>query len=146
MRLIVLVLVAAPLIPLAIMAGVDSVPPVTDPLVKEECGACHMAFQPVFLPATSWQKIMSTLDNHFGEDASLDIGGRDKIQSYLVANARRSNDDHAALELRITELNWFRREHNESEVKKLRTQHNLVSMTDCLACHRNADQGKFEDD
>ncbi len=146
MRFTALVLSATLLAPLTAMAGEDSVPPVTDPLVKKECGECHMAFQPAFLPAASWRKMMATLGDHFGEDASLDAVTRDKIESYLVANAGRGRVDRANPPLRITELNWFRHEHREGEVRRMRAKRNVKTLADCAACHRDADRGYFEDD
>lgn len=146
MRLTALALSAALLAPLAAAADDDSVPPVTDPLVKEECGACHMAFQPAFLPAASWAAMMATLDDHFGEDASLDAGARDRIGAYLTAHAGRGRVDPADPPLRITELGWFRSEHGEGEVRWMRWTHGVKTMADCLACHRDADLGYFDDD
>ena len=146
MRLTALALSAALLAPLAAAADEDSVPPVTDPLVKKECGECHMAFQPSFLTAASWRKIMVTLDNHFGEDASLDVRTRDKVASYLIANAGRGRVDRANPPLRITKLSWFRSEHREGEVKRLRKRRDVKTLADCAACHRGADRGYFEDD
>ena len=41
-------------------------------LTKEECSACHFAFPAAMLPSASWTRLMSSLESHFGEDASLD--------------------------------------------------------------------------
>ena len=38
----------------------------------QECASCHTAYAPAVLPARSWQRIMSSLDRHYGTDASLD--------------------------------------------------------------------------
>ena len=38
---------------------------------QQECASCHMAFPPGLLPAASWKKMMSGLDQHFGADASI---------------------------------------------------------------------------
>lgn len=48
----------------------ERLPPIANDAVKKECGACHMAFQPQFLPQRSWRLMMGDLANHFGEDAS----------------------------------------------------------------------------
>src|SRR6478752_5259908 len=56
-------------------------------LFGEECGACHMAYPPQFLPARSWQAIMQALPRHFGENAGLDPEAARKIREYLAANA-----------------------------------------------------------
>ena len=59
----------------------------TDELTENECGARHFAYPAAMLPTTSWRKIMETLENHFGEDASLDTQTMQAITTYLVANA-----------------------------------------------------------
>ncbi len=146
MRFTALIFSAALLVPLSAMADEDSVPPVTDPLTKKECGACHMAYQPAFLPAASWREIMATLDDHFGEDASLDPETRGQIESYLAANAGRGRARRASPPLRITNLKWFTSEHRDHEVTWLWKNRNVKTMADCAACHRGAGRGYFEDD
>ena len=47
------------------------VAPVQSQLYAEECGGCHFAYQPGFLPARSWKSIMAGLDNHFDDNAEL---------------------------------------------------------------------------
>lgn len=146
MRLTTLTLLTAILVPMASTAEGASVRPVTDSLVKKECGACHMAFAPTFLPVESWEKIVTTLDNHFGEDASLDAEPLAKIAAYLKTNAGRGHVDPATPPLRITELKGFRSRHSEGEVSWLRKKRNVKSMANCVACHSDAERGYFGDD
>src|SRR5690606_26440852 len=61
--------------------------PVTNDLYVKECGACHMAYSPAWLPERSWRRIMSTLGNHFNENAELKSGESQRILDYLTANA-----------------------------------------------------------
>ncbi|HNG39593.1 MAG TPA: cytochrome C, partial [Accumulibacter sp.] len=61
-------------------AGGHYYPPVTDALVKEECGSCHLAFPPSMLPSSSWQRLMAGLKNHFGDDASVDPATANRIR------------------------------------------------------------------
>ena len=42
---------------------------VENPLYQEECGSCHMAYPPGLLPGRSWEKLMTGLADHFGENA-----------------------------------------------------------------------------
>lgn len=130
-------------------------PPVADPLVKEECGSCHLAFSPAMLPASSWQRMMGGLKNHFGDDASLDAVATQRITDYLVANAadtggRRYSDkllrgvSLASAPQRITELPKWVKEHRkvpdwEWKHKDVRTRAN------CTACHADAERGYYED-
>ena len=65
----------------------EHLPPVTSEAVKTECGACHMAFQPQFLPRESWRKIMSRLPRHFGSKVKLTEDVHREIEAYHLANA-----------------------------------------------------------
>ncbi len=131
-------------------------PPVADPVVKEECGSCHLAFAPSMLPARSWQKMMGELKNHFGDDASVDAATAARISAYLVANAADSAAGSrysgklqrgvaaAAEPQRITELPKWQREHRkvpdwEWKHKEVRTRAN------CAACHSDAERGYYDD-
>lgn len=128
----------------------DYIPPVAHEATLAECSACHMAYPPSLLPARSWQSIMGSLDNHFGENAGLDAATRAEIEAYLVASAGDAGGRRfrgAAPEvtpLRITELPWFVREHAEEVSARMRER--AGSMSNCTACHRGAERGYFEDD
>ncbi len=123
-------------------AEAGSTPPITDALTKKECGACHMAFQARFLPSESWSKVMKSLENHFGEDASLDEATRNHIEAYLTSHAGRGK----GAPQRITELRWFVDEHQEHGFKRLMKKRNIKSVADCVACHSGADRGYYDDD
>lgn len=129
--------------------------PVQDESVKKECGSCHMAFQPQMLPKRSWQKIMGGLENHFGEDASLDEATVQHVRAYLVENAadagwfsgkmmRGVKDGDTPM--RITELPYWVREHNEEVPIWAWSDPNVKSKANCQACHRDADRGYYDDD
>lgn len=136
-------------------AGDDWVPPVKDPLVLKECGSCHMAFQPAFLPARSWNRMMDELSDHFGEDASLPADKATSIRAYLTANAGDVVTKGRARKYmqwvapggtpqRITENPDFERKHRFAP--HVWTDPKVVTKSNCPACHRGADQGYYEDD
>lgn len=129
--------------------------PIKDDVVSTECGACHMAFQPQMLPKRSWEKIMAGLQDHFGEDASLDVAMRKRITSYLTANAADSGlwggkfmrgvkDDMSPL--RITETPHWVHEHNEEVSPRAWKDPKVKSKANCLACHPRANRGDYDDD
>ncbi len=132
--------------PFVAIADDDNVPPIKSLIVLEECGACHLAFQPAFLPKASWQKMMGELENHFGEDASLDADSITEIEDYLVANASRQKFRGDKAPQRITELRWFKKEHNDSEVRFMENKYKVKSLVDCAACHQGAEMGIYDDD
>jgi len=129
-------------------------PPVTDAMTKKECGDCHMAFQPAFLPARSWAKIMDNLSDHFGEDASLPKEKVEHIKAYLMANAAdkrwRSKMMRGVRKnwtpLRITELPYWRHEHEEEVRPSAWKDPRVKSKANCKACHKRADRGIYDDE
>jgi hypothetical protein len=129
------------LLALPVAAGEpERVPPVTHASTLEECGECHMAFQPALLPAGSWRGIMAGLTEHFGEDASLEPGLAAEIEAYLVRNAGRGD----GTKLRVTEQRWFQHEHDFSD--RVWRQPQIRSRSNCEACHGGAARGSYDDD
>ncbi len=129
--------------------------PVRDQLTVKECGACHMVFQPEMLPAQSWRKLISGLADHFGEDASLDADKAKHIEAYLVDNAADSRWwggkftrglSESAAPLRITETPYWIREHRGEVPESAWRDPRVKSKANCMACHRAADKGIYEDD
>jgi hypothetical protein len=121
----------------ALPAAADGVRLPPNPAYKSECGSCHVAFPPKLLPRESWQQLMSRLDRHFGSDASLDPKPHEDISRYLAAYAGRRAAPPGA-EPRITETRWFLKEHrNEIPPAK--------NPADCVACHKGAERGIYED-
>ncbi|MEO8443922.1 MAG: diheme cytochrome c [Gammaproteobacteria bacterium] len=116
------------------------------PAWQEECGSCHIAYPPRFLPAESWRQVMGSLDDHFGTDASIDTGTAATIQAFLVQNAKRSKTDSKATgtPIRITETTWFRSEHDDIATAKWKSAA-INSATNCGACHHGADKGTFRE-
>jgi len=116
----------------------------TDPVWKEECGSCHIAYPPRLLPASSWKQIMSGLDKHFGSDASLDQKTADQVAAFLERNAGRERASRKSSTLRITDTRWFRHEHAEISA---RTWNNpkIKSASNCEACHAGAANGNFSE-
>jgi hypothetical protein len=130
-------------------------PPVTDPVVKEECGSCHLAFPPSMLPARSWERMMADLKNHFGDDASLDAATVARVTRYHVDNAADAGGrryGHKLLRgvapesrpLRITELPKWVREHREVEDWEWRDK-TVRTKANCAACHADAERGYYDD-
>ena len=118
----------------------------------EECGSCHMAYPAMLLPRQSWRNIMAGLEDHFGENAELDDATRAEIEDYLVRESGRvsykklfRNLDSAA-PLRITELPYFVHEHDEIPARFVAGNDQVRSLSQCNACHRDAERGRFDED
>ena len=129
--------------------------PVTNQTYKEACGACHLAYQPGLLPSGSWAILLSNLRSHFGETVDIDATSKEAIEKYLTDNsadhseAKRSRKIMRSLKgetpSRITEIQYIRRKHRDipSEVFGRKS---IGSFSNCLACHKGADEGIYDDD
>lgn len=136
--------------------GENLLPRVTHKAWQQECGSCHLAYPPALLPRASWREMMNGLERHFGDDASVDPVTQADILKFLEAHAadaggsrmgervmKRTNGQAAPQ--RITETRWFVREHDDvpADVWKRKS---VGSRANCAACHRQAEQGVFDDD
>jgi hypothetical protein len=132
----------------------ERIPPVTDPATRVECSACHMAFSAALLPARSWTAIMAGLDDHFGENASLSGETAAAIGAWLGANAADAGSRRPRVlrglspsetPVRISETPWWVRKHDEVPARAW-ADPKIGSRANCVACHRGAESGVFEDD
>ena len=127
-----------------------------DPQYTEECGACHFAYPPQFLPARSWRKLMDGLADHFGENAELDPAVREQLTAYVSANAAETSNamvsrklmrgvEADAEPLRISELPYFVKEHREIPARMIADNPEVKSLSHCAKCHQDAAQGNFDE-
>ena len=131
----------------------DFYPPVTDPLAVQECASCHIAFPASMLPAASWRRMMGELENHFGDDASVDADTTAAITRYLVDHAGDARGQPGKL-LRGLRPGDAPAHHRTAEVgARARrgpapewTRKDVGSKANCTACHIDAAKGYFEDD
>lgn len=128
----------------------ENISPVNHALTQEECSACHFAFPAAMLPSTSWTRLMSSLESHFGEDASLDEDSVIEITNYLKLNSadsswagnRFSRGQTHDWPIRITETDHWLREHKNQSFKNA-INFDDINQSDCVACHDNAADGDY---
>lgn len=118
---------------------------------QTECGDCHMAFHPTLLPAQSWAQIMTALDDHFGEDASLPADKVAAISAFLAAHSAETSDSLAANRFRrvsaerpleITATPFWTRQHDGIDDAEFKLPP-VNSKQNCAACHSDAASGTF---
>ncbi len=151
-----LLLIAATAAPILILLlrvppfGVPDIP--VNQLYAKECGDCHYAYSPSLLPESSWRGMMATLEDHFGEDASLDAPDRVEIANWLVANSAEHWDTEAAHRFRrvsdkapgqITATRYWRRKHRKID-QQVYARKGIRNKGNCIACHLDADTGRFD--
>ncbi len=124
----------------------ERVAAVADPLVKRECGACHMAYPRPFLPADSWARIMESLGEHFGENAFLPEKTRFAIRDYYTGGSPETFAAAPAQRpLRITETRWWRGAHRGEVPPGAFQRKEVGARANCPACHKQAERGLFDE-
>jgi hypothetical protein len=137
--------------------GLGGFKPVSNDAYRKECGACHFAYLPGFLPARSWNRVMDGLGNHFGESVQLAPELGTSLRAYLIDNAadkvpekgpavllERLDPNKAPL--RITQVPLIYRQHLvvRSVLKTNTHAKELVQgITNCDTCHEKAADGQF---
>lgn len=135
------------------------VQPVTNKAYQEECGSCHFAYPPGLLPGKSWAKLLDdkALNDHFGENASLDADTLKDIRDYAQENAAENSNfkrsrkialatEEGAAPLRITEVRYIKRKHHDIPEKMIKGNKDVKSLSYCNACHTKAEKGIFDND
>ncbi|HCL3519159.1 TPA: diheme cytochrome c [Pseudomonas aeruginosa] len=116
---------------------------------REECSACHLAYPPGLLPADAWRMQMKDLSNHYGSDASLDPETETVILDFLlqasVNNRLPMEGEGSGFPPRITETRWFLKKHDEIRPSTFKRP-SIGSASNCVACHRDAERGNFDED
>lgn len=117
------------------------------PKYQQECASCHMAYPAALLPVASWQRLMGSLNTHFGTDASLTPADAREISTWLTANGGTYKRVGAMPQQdRISQSDWFLRKHRAGEVPaKVWSRASVGSPSNCVACHAGAEQGNFNE-
>jgi hypothetical protein len=152
-----LILLAA----LAAALAVSAAPPTrrdvgrnTSATYEKECGSCHFAYQPGWLPERSWRKVMASLKDHFGDNAELKVADRDVVLAYLVAGSAerasslRSREVLEAIApgetpVSITRVLYVGGIHGGFLDPIFRGKPEVKTLAQCPVCHDRADRGWF---
>jgi len=138
-------------------SGVPGVAPVKNQTYNDECGACHFPYQPGLLPARSWEKLMSNLDKHFGDNAELDAKVLKQLTQYAVMNSADHSKFKRSIKimrslgsndtpLRITKVPYIINKHDELSANDITGNPKVKSLSNCQACHAKPETGSFDED
>ncbi len=127
---------------------------IESPLFVNECGACHTLYPPSLLPKHSWELMMADLENHFGDDASLDLPSQQNILAYLLKNSAENSTSEASLKIvqsmpnqdmiAMTQTPFWKKTHKEIDHAYFDSS-KVKSRANCKACHSDVEQGLLED-
>jgi hypothetical protein len=133
----------------------EALNPVSDATYQEQCGTCHLAYQPELLPSASWKKIMSNLKDHFGEKVEVEDASKKMISDYLKANSADESSGELAAKImrslkgetpaKITEVPYIQEKHHRIPPATFKRKP-VGSQSNCIACHAGAASGIYDED
>lgn len=114
---------------------------------KQECGSCHIAYAPFLLPKSAWDSMMSDLENHFGDDASLEEETHARIAAFLEKYASdvvdtKFTQQKESQQIAITKTPYWEIAHRKLNPKIFTTEA-IKSKANCQTCHKDAESGIF---
>ncbi len=120
----------------------------------KECSDCHTLYPPYLLPKKSWRLMMGNLENHFGEDASLDKATNHSILAFLEKNSAETSTQESAFKigkelkknskiLAITKTNFWKNIHKNVD-KNLFSSDAVKNRSNCKACHQDIQKGLLD--
>lgn len=122
-----------------------------DPVYADECTACHMAYHPSLMSGENWRLLMASLDDHFGEDASLSEATTTQLTEWLAQHSAETTDSKPAHVFRKTAKDapftvskspfWKKRHKGIDDA--VFTAKPVFSRANCAACHADAETGRF---
>ncbi len=120
---------------------------------RSECSDCHQLYHPSLLPRDSWTQMMASLEDHFGEDASLSDETTAAIADYLASYASEAWDSEAANRLRMVDpenpmqisASPFWQETHKGIPEEVFKSRAVRGQSNCKACHGDAESGRFDD-
>lgn len=125
-----------------------------NPLYEKECGGCHFAYQPGWLPERSWRRLMGSLASHFGDNAEISPAARESITAYLAGRAAdrstntRSREIVAAIApgempISVTKVLYVGGIHGGFLDPSFRGKPEAKTLAQCPLCHQKAHRGWF---
>jgi len=129
--------------------------PATNATYEKSCGGCHWAYVPALLPSKSWENILETLNDHFGNDVVLSAQERSDVYSFLTSNSSEKTSAKIGRKIsqslggvspsRIVDVPYIQRKHRKV-VQATFLRNSIKSLSNCIACHPSASVSRFDDD
>lgn len=124
-------------------------------LFVKECASCHTLYPPNLLPKKSWELIMSDLENHFGDDATIPEDSNKEILAFLLKNSAETSTMESSFKflnsiknqdiIAMTKTTFWEKTHKEIP-KEMFDYKEIKSKANCKACHSDIEKGLIEDE
>jgi len=124
-------------------------------LFVSECASCHTLYPPSLLPKKSWEVMMEDLEDHFGDDASLEPEDTQSILAYLVKKSAQNSTSEASVNIlkslqnkdtiAITQTPFWKKRHKNIDNRYFESKQ-VKSKANCKSCHLDVEKGVLEDE
>jgi len=133
----------------------ETLPIVSNKTYSDNCGACHFLYQPGLLPYKSWEKIIDTPGGHAGGELTINNSLKNEIKKFMLNNSAEKSTWKKSRKIadsinndtpvRISEIPYIKRKHWGVRDKIFKREA-IGSRGNCIACHRSAANGVYDED
>lgn len=133
----------------------ETLPVVSNKAYIENCGTCHFLYQPGLLPYKSWETILDTPAGHAGGELSISSTLQNEIKKYMLSNSAEKSTWEKSRKIadsinndtpvKISEIPYIKRKHWGVRDKIFKRE-SIGSRGNCIACHRSAAKGVYDED
>jgi hypothetical protein len=126
----------------------------TNNVYNANCGSCHFAYPLRLLPAAAWADMLDKPGKHAGGDLDLKDKARADVKKYIAehsADRRSSKKSDKAVStagdgpIRISDVPRVKEKHKKI-AQEVFARKSIGSRGNCIACHKNAARGDFDED
>lgn len=125
------------------------------PAYEAACGSCHWAYAPQLLPKKSWENMVASLGDHFGNEVVLSEQEKTVVRDYLLGNAADVSATKIGRKVmhslggdapsRVGEVPYIQRKHRKL-APEVFTRKGVGGLANCIACPPGAGNVDFDDD
>lgn len=135
--------------------GRKHLPVVSSDTYASSCGSCHFAYQPGLLPSKSWVKIIDEPNAHPGGALSFDDKTKAELKNYLTQNSAENSGSKRSMKImnsigsdtpvKISKIPYIMHKHRDIG-QDVFMRKAIGSRGNCIACHKSAGNGVYDDD
>lgn len=121
--------------------------PARNEAYEASCGGCHWAYAPQLLPKKSWENLLASLGDHFGNSVELSGPERAAVSNHLLNNAADGSATRisrkvmhslgGAVPSRVVDVPCIQRKHRKLAPEIL-ARKGVGGLANCTACHPGA--------
>ncbi|KIM11376.1 MAG: hypothetical protein KU37_07035 [Sulfuricurvum sp. PC08-66] len=115
---------------------------VVAPQMAQNCVECHIYYPPTMLPRDEWRAMMTNLEEHYGDDASVEEDSQAAmLAEYEAMTIDRVRFKEGRFNTSVTTTDYWKKEHKAFDEAYFK-RHDLKK-TQCQKCHIHIEENSY---